>query len=139
MSALSHSSTESEIKALDILVMEIMHILDVTKFAAGEQSLPIKIYCDNRSAGQLFDTLKTNSKVKHMNMRIQAIREWINDGLIAIHFVPTNHNVADMLTKALPRPVFERHRDILMMGHGGVEPSWSHHPNAHFALTACSL
>ncbi len=86
------------------VVMEIMHILDVTKFAAGEQSLPIKIYCDNRSAGQLFDTLKTNSKVKHMNMRIQAIREWINAGLIAIHFVPTDHNVADMLTKALPRP-----------------------------------
>jgi hypothetical protein len=56
-----------------------------------------------------------------MNMRIQAIREWINAGLIAIHFVPTDHNVADMLTKALPRPIIERHRDILMMGHGGVE------------------
>jgi hypothetical protein len=72
-----------------------MHIHDVTKFAAMDQSLPIKIFCDNRLAGQLFDKLKTNSKVKHLNMRIQAIREWINAGFIAIHFVLMDHNVAD--------------------------------------------
>jgi hypothetical protein len=71
---------------------EIMYILDITKFAAGDQSLPIKIFCDIRSAGQLFETLKTNSKVKHLNMRIQAIREWINAGIVAIHFVHSDHN-----------------------------------------------
>jgi hypothetical protein len=32
--------------------------------------------------------------VKHINMRIQFIRELIQDGLIAIYFVPTKHNVA---------------------------------------------
>jgi hypothetical protein len=34
MSALSHPSTEVEIKALDVLILEILHILDVTRLLA---------------------------------------------------------------------------------------------------------
>jgi hypothetical protein len=143
LSALSHSSTESEIKALDVLIMEILHILDVTRFAAGDQSLPVKVYCDNKSAGQLFATLKTNNKLKHLNMRIQFIREMIIEGVIAIYFVPTRHNVADMLTKALPRAQFEYLRNILMLGHGGTEPNWSggmqHGEQLHLALITSSI
>jgi hypothetical protein len=125
MSSLSHSSTESEIKAIDILMMELIHILDLTRFIAGPQELPIKIYCDNKSAGLLFDTLKTNHKVKHINVRIQSIRELIIAGIFAIHFVPTKYNVADILTKALPVGPFELLRGILMLGHGGAEPEWA--------------
>jgi hypothetical protein len=84
----------------------------------------VKIFCDNKSAAQLFATLKTNNRVKHLNMRIQFIRELINEGVIAIHFVPTAHNVADLLTKALPRAQFEYLRNILMVGHGGKKPEW---------------
>jgi hypothetical protein len=58
-------------------------------------------------------------------MRIQFIREMIIEGVIAIYFVPTRYNVADMLTKALPRAQFEYLRNILMLGHGGAEPNWS--------------
>jgi hypothetical protein len=39
MSSLSHSSTEAEIKALDVLILEILHILDVTRFLACEQDV----------------------------------------------------------------------------------------------------
>ena len=104
MSSISHSSTESEIKAIDILILELLHILDITRFISGEQELPVKIYCDNVSARLQFDTLKTTLRVKHINMRIQAIREQISQGVFDIYFVLTEHNVADLLTKALPRP-----------------------------------
>jgi hypothetical protein len=86
----------------------------------------------------MFDTLKTNHKLKHVNMRIQAIRELIIAGTFAIHFVPTAYNVADLLTKALPRTQFEFLRHILMLGHGGQWPLWDTH-EAHLALTACSF
>jgi hypothetical protein len=146
MSALSHSSTEAEIKALDVLILELLHILDVTRFAAGDQSLPVKIFCDNKAAGQMFATLKSNNRVKHLNMRIQFVRELIQEGIIAVHFVPTKHNVADMLTKALPRSQFEYLRTILMLGHGGKEPGVSNweakdrgEEEMHSALTAQSF
>ena len=88
----------------------------------------------------VFDTLKTNHRVKHINMRIQAIREHILSGLIAIHFVPTDDNVADILTKALPAPKFQKFRKILMEGHDGLAPDWDHvHGDAHLALTALSI
>ena len=138
MSSLSHSSTESEIKAIDILITELLHILDIARFVAGPMELPIKIYCDNKSAAFIFDTLKTNHRLKHINMRIQAIREQIVMGIFAIYFVPTEHNVADILTKALPRAQFEKLRDILMHGHQGRDPLWPTE-TAHLALTSDSF
>jgi hypothetical protein len=142
LSALSHSSTESEIKALDVLILELLHILEITEFIVGEQELPIKIYCDNKSAGLLFATLKCTNRVKHINLRIQAIRELILEGLIAVHFVPTKWNVADILTKPLDKSRFADLRNILMQGHRGLSPEaiWAADEHeAHLALTAHSL
>jgi hypothetical protein len=140
MSSVSHSSTESEIKALDVLITELLHIIDVATFIAGEQERPVKLFCDNRSAKMVFDTLKTNHRVKHINMRIQAIREHILSGLIAIHFVPTEENVADLLTKPLAPLKFKKFRKVLMQGHDGIAPDWDYqHGDAHLALTALSL
>jgi hypothetical protein len=134
---ISHSSTEAEIKGIDMLMHEILHILDLARFVAGAQELPVKIYTDNKSAQELFKTLRTNHKVKHINMRIQAIRELINSGTFAIYFVPTAHNVADILTKPLAEDQFVKLRDILMLGHGGQVPKWaSGYETQHTALTA---
>jgi hypothetical protein len=87
VSSLSHSSTKAEIKALGVLILEIVHILDITRFLACEQELPIKLFCDNKSAAMNFATLKSNNTVKHLNMRIQFIRELIQDGTIASTFL----------------------------------------------------
>jgi hypothetical protein len=94
----------------------------------------------------MFATLKSNNRVKHLNMRIQFIRELIQEGIIAVYFVSTKHNVADMLTKALPRSQFEYLRTILMLGHGGQEPEVSNweakergEEEMHSALTVQSF
>ncbi len=42
VSSLSHSSTEAEIKAVDKLMREIIHLLDVSCFCSGIQKLPMK-------------------------------------------------------------------------------------------------
>jgi hypothetical protein len=56
-------------------------------------------------------------------MIINFIRDKINDHFIELHFVPSEYNVADILTKPLAKDSFTRHRDILMNGHKGVKPS----------------
>lgn len=117
----SHSSTEAEIKAIDMVCREIVYMRDVLKFLGYEQSNPTRIYVDSCSAIELCKILKVNHKARHINMRIHYIRELINARIIELVFVPTKFNVADVLTKALSYELHVRHIDILMHGHGGVD------------------
>jgi hypothetical protein len=112
----SHSSTEAEIKALDELIKQIQMTRDMLDFLGFPVLNPTKVYMDNRSAITLCETLKTSSKTKHINVRINYIREVINQRVIELHFVSTDENVADILTKGLPYPVFVRHQQILLNG-----------------------
>ncbi len=136
-SSISHSSTEAEIKAIDHLVRMLEHIMDVTQFIVGEYTFPIKVFVDNTSAISIIESLKGNNRVRHINVRIAYLHELIVSNFIELHFVPTGHNVADLLTKALGIERFEFLRYILMKGHGGVEPNFEH--GVHIALTASML
>jgi hypothetical protein len=52
-------------------------------------------------------------------MRIQFIRECINNRLIELVFIRSEDNVADVLTKPLDKVTFDRHTDKLFNGFGG--------------------
>ncbi len=137
VSSISHSSTEAEIKAIDLIVRMLQHILDVTQWIVGEYVFPIKVFVDNTSAIAIIESLKSTHRVRHINVRIAYIHELIVSGFIELHFVPTAMNVADLLTKALGVEKFQLFRHILMKGHGGVEPNWDN--QVHVALTASML
>jgi len=115
----SHSSTEAEIKAIDMISREIVSVRAQLEFLGYEQKKPTKICVDNRSAIEICKTLKVRSAVKHINVRINYIRELINARVIELVFVPSKYNVADVLTKALARLDHERHTKILLEGHEG--------------------
>lgn len=116
---ISHSSTEAEIKAIDMICREIVSVRAQLEFLGYEQMQPTKICVDNRSAIEICKTLKVRSAVKHINVRINYIRELINARVIELVFVPSKYNVADVLTKALARQDHERHTKILLEGHTG--------------------
>ena len=79
--------------------------------------------------------------MKHINMRINFIREQINAGFIELHFVPTKFNVADILTKPLSYDMYIFLRNYLLNGFGGVHPETLFETTAVFAkanLAECS-
>ena len=122
-STLSHSSTEAEIKAMDEWAREVLHLLDIVSFLIGRRyDQPVKLFVDNQSAIQMCTTLKGSNNCKHINMRINFLRELVEADVIEIYFVGTDDNVADMLTKALGDKVFKFHRQKLLTGHGGQLP-----------------
>ena len=122
-STISHSSTESEIRAIDVLLRELIHIIEICLFLSINFNKTVEIFCDNKSAIMLCSTLRSNHKTKHINMLISFIREKINDKTIELHFIPSKCNVADILTKPLAKDLFLRHREILLKGHNGIKPS----------------
>ena len=126
VSSLSHSSTEAEIKAMDEWVREVLHIVDIVSFLIGRRySQPVKLFVDNQAAIVLCTTLKQSHKVKHINLRINFIREQYDEGFLTIHHVAGEDNTADMLTKPLAKEVFTKHRETLMTGHRGALPKHS--------------
>lgn len=113
----SHSSTEAEIKAIDMICREIVVVRSLLEFLGQKQVNPTKVYVDNRSAIEICRTLKVRSAVKHINVRINYIRELINVRVIELVFIPSKYNVADVLTKPLGRSDHNRHTLTLLEGH----------------------
>ncbi|GJU30682.1 retrovirus-related pol polyprotein from transposon TNT 1-94 [Tanacetum coccineum] len=48
-----------------------------------------------------------HSRSKHIDIRHHFIREQVKNGVVELYFVETNYQLADILTKALPRERFE--------------------------------
>lgn len=71
------------------------------------------IYGDNQGAIALSKDPQSHSKAKHINIQEFFIREAQQAGTVEMQFVPTKEQLADGLTKALPRPAFLAFRDSL--------------------------
>ncbi|GKB63400.1 retrovirus-related pol polyprotein from transposon TNT 1-94 [Tanacetum coccineum] len=67
----------------------------------------IPLYCDNKSAIALCCNNVQNSRSKHIDIRYHFIREQVENRVVELYFVETNYQLADILTKALPRERFK--------------------------------
>jgi hypothetical protein len=44
-----------------------------------------------------------HDRLKHIEIRYHFIRDWVQRGAVKLQYIPTDQQVADILTKALPR------------------------------------
>ena len=68
---------------------------------------------DSTSAIDLAFDPVLHAKTKHIDRRDLFIRELITRGTIVAKYISTDKNVADVLTKPLPRQPFMAHRTTL--------------------------
>ncbi|GJY66908.1 retrovirus-related pol polyprotein from transposon TNT 1-94 [Tanacetum coccineum] len=68
----------------------------------------VPIFCDNTSAIAIFNNLVLHSRTKHIDIRYHFIRDHILKGDIELHFIPTEYQLADILSKPLDEPTFTR-------------------------------
>eukprot|EP00961_Rhodomonas_salina_P096952 1304279-Rhodomonas_salina.1 len=50
---------------------------------------------------------------RHIDTRIYFLRDMVRDKLLVLQKCAGTQNVADALTKSLPAPAFEKHREYL--------------------------
>jgi len=74
----------------------------------------IVMYIDNEAARKLTRNPEFYVCTKHIALRYHFIREQTLAGNVNPVYIPTADNIADMLTKPLARPLFERLRDIFV-------------------------
>jgi hypothetical protein len=67
----------------------------------------VPLYIDNNSALKLTRNPEFHSRSKHIDVKHHFIREKVEEGVINTHRVDTTDNLADVFTKALPKPMHE--------------------------------
>lgn len=82
----------------------------------GEKQLePTVLLCDNQGAVKLAHSNEYHRRTKHIDIKYHFVRELQEAGTISTQYVQADEQVADILTKALPGPSFQRMRGKLGM------------------------
>ena len=110
------SSAAAETYALGTFASEVLAYSYVVEEAGMPVPRPVIIQVDNMAA--LAFSKQTShsgrSKLRHIDCRLQWLKVLRDSNLIQCVHVSTEHNVADLFTKALDTPTFTRHRDSIM-------------------------
>ena len=74
---------------------------------------PMKIFCDNTGAIALAKESRFHKRTKHIKRRFNSICDQVKEGDIEICKINMDLNVADPLTKPLPRAKHDQHQDSM--------------------------
>jgi hypothetical protein len=114
-SVVTTSSTHAEMRALYMLVIDIIYVVHLCEELSRPISLPAIVLEDNQPVIDLSIDLNTRSrKCKHFLMLVNYIREHVVQGVIELRKVPTAGNVADILTKIVVGDEFLHKAELLM-------------------------
>ena len=92
-----------------IWMKEFITDLAVIPNASG----PMTLFCDNTGAIALAKEPRFHRNTRHIKRRFNSIRESVQNGDIEICKVHTDRNVADPLTKPLPRAKHDQHQNFM--------------------------
>ena len=98
----SPSTTENEYVAVTQVAKEALWLRSLLSQVFPGKLDATTLFSDNQSAIALTKDHQYHAHTKHINVRFHFIRYVIENGSIQLIYCPTDHMVADTLTKALP-------------------------------------
>jgi hypothetical protein len=107
--SVSLSTTEAEYIAASLACTQVLWMKQTLK-DFGLSYSTTTIYCDNTSAINLSKNPIQHSRTKHIEIRHHFLRDHVLKGNIALNFIPTNAQHADIFTKPLKNEDFTRIR-----------------------------
>ncbi|SGZ04449.1 BQ5605_C032g11064 [Microbotryum silenes-dioicae] len=114
-SIVATSTTEAETLATSAAAKEAVGLRQLAAEFRIPQGSATLIHEDNEACIYIARNPAHRGRTKHWNVHHFYVRERIEVGDILLEYCPTDLNTADVLTKALPRAKFLKHRDGLGM------------------------
>lgn len=113
--AIALSSTEAEYYAVTELVKQLIPVRLICRELGviGDESTAVLV--DNTSTIKIAQDGGSRNRTKHIDTRAHWLQEKSERGIISIHHVSTDNQVADFFTKPLVTAKFERNRRMMMM------------------------
>ncbi|KAG7570487.1 Integrase catalytic core [Arabidopsis thaliana x Arabidopsis arenosa] len=104
----ARSSTEAEYRAVANTASEVQWLCSLlTELKIPLPTAPV-IYCDNIGATYLCANPVFHSRMKHIALDYHFVRNQIQSGMLRVSHVSTHDQLADTLTKPLPRSQFQQ-------------------------------
>jgi hypothetical protein len=97
------SSAEAELQAASWATKEAIWLARLLTSMGVPQPSPVVLYEDNQSCIALSKDAVQHKRTKHVDIQHFFVRECVERRLVKLYYVPTEHQLADMLTKPVGR------------------------------------
>ena len=95
------STAESEFVAITETCKELMWTRALMKDLGMEIREPSVIRTDSQSCMAMIENHKFSNRSKHIDTKNHFVKDHIEKGTIRLNYVPTDKNIADLMTKPL--------------------------------------
>ena len=111
------SVTEAELVSATTCAQDMIFVMRLLESVGLKVKKPMILEVDNEGAKDLTENWSVGGRTRHVDVREYFLRDMKEDGVIRVHWIPTNENSSDIFTKNLAGPLFEKHTAI----HCGVD------------------
>lgn len=111
----ARSSAEAEFRGMAQGVCELLWIRNLLSDLGFKPRQSMSLHCDNKAAIEIAHNPVQHDRTKHVEVDRHFIKENLDQEIIKFPFVPSEDQLADILTKAVCGRVFNSSLDKLGM------------------------
>ena len=107
------STTEAKFVAAIACACQAIWLKKILEELQFKEDRPTLIYYDNSSTIKLSKNPILHGQSKHIDVKYHFLRDLTNDGVINLVYCRSEDQIADILTKPLKFPAFQKPRELL--------------------------
>lgn len=106
------SVTEAELNAAVLAAQDMLYVKNVLESMQLQVELPMILEVDNRGCVDLANSWSVGGRTRHIDVRQNFLRELKEQGTIKVQWIPGDKNDADLFTKNLEGPKYEKFAQV---------------------------
>jgi hypothetical protein len=110
------SAAEAELAAGMACVQTMLYVMRILKSMGLKVKKPMILEIDNKGAVDLANNWSVGGRTRHVEVRQYFLQELKEAGIVLTTWVAGTEMPADLFTKNLPRPLFEKHTTTSFYG-----------------------
>ena len=107
------STTEAKFVATIACACQAIWLKKILEELQLKEDGPTLIYYDNSSTIKLSKNLVLHGRSKHIEVKYHFLKDLTNDGVINLVYYRSEDQIADILTKPLKFPAFQKLMELL--------------------------